>query len=243
MARPEEADITYFDRDFFLDQVWDYAPGEHVTVLGASGAGKTHLSYQLLEHSVSVETPGVILVMKPKDKTVTAWTKKLDFPVIREWPPPKTQVIFSERKPTGWTLWPRFSFDPAIDDPRHRALFRRVILDCYRRGNRILFADETYSLEEELDLDRELRTVWTKGRSMDCGLFAASQRPAYISRWAYQAHHLFLAHDPSEEAQKRLSEIGAAVNPGQVRWILPRLQKWEWLYINRDERAMCVVRA
>lgn len=241
MARAEEAIITRFDRETFLREVWDYHAGEHTTVLAPSGNGKTHLAYQLLQYSVTEEVPGVVLVMKPKDPTALKWSGRLKFPVIREWPPAKTKALFSERKPKGWTVWPRFVYDPQIDDPRHRALFRRVILDCYKRGNRILFADETYSLEEELKLGTELRTVWTKGRSMGCGLFAASQRPAYISKWAYQAHHLFLGNDPDEDAQRRLSEIGGAVNPGQVRYVLPTLKKYEFLYINRDEKAMCIV--
>lgn len=241
MARAVEADVTRFERDVFLTQVWDYSAGEHVTVLAPTTGGKTHLSYQLLNESATEDVPAVVMVMKPRDKATDKWIPRLKFPVVREWPPPVTKRLFSESKPRGWIVWPSHVYDPAVDDPRHRALFRRVILDSYKRGNRILFADETYSLEEELELSTELRTVWTKGASMGCGMWAATQRPAYISKWAYQAHHLFLGNDPDEDTQRRLSEIGAAVDPGKVRWILPRLQKWEFLYINRDERAMCIV--
>lgn len=243
MARAEEAIVTHFDRETFLKEVWDYSAGEHVTVLAPTTGGKTHLAYQLLGESATPEVPAVVMVMKPRDKATTEWTTKLKFPIVREWPPPATKRLFREDKPRGWTVWPRHVHDPAIDDPRHRALFRRVILDSYKKGNRILFADETYSLEEELSLSTELRTVWTKGASMGCAMWAASQRPAYISRWAYQAHHLFIGGDPDEETQRRLSEIGAAVDSGKVRWLLPRLGQWEFLYINRDEKAMCIVGA
>lgn len=241
MARAKEGEFKYWDRKTFLTEVWDYAEGEHVTVLGPSGSGKTHTAYQLLQHSVREDLPGIVLVMKPRDVTATKWSKTLNFPILRDWPPPKTKALFSDRKPRGWTVWPPHTHDPAIDDPRHRAFFRRVILDSYKKGNRILFTDETMSLEEELNLSKELRTVWSKGRSMGCGILAASQRPANISRLAYQAHHLFLSHDGDEDAQRRLSEIGGAVDSGQVRWILPQLKKYEWLYVNRDQRAMCIV--
>lgn len=241
MARATEADATRFERDVFLTQVWDYAPGEHVTILAPTTNGKTHLGFQLLGMSATEELPAVVMVMKPRDKATMQWSKRLDFATVREWPPPKTKSLFRERPLRGWTVWPQHVYDPAIDEPRHRAIFRKVILDSYKKGNRILFADETYSLEEELELSTELRTVWTKGASMGCGLWAASQRPAYISKWAYQAHHLFLGKDPDEDTQRRLSEIGAAVDPGKVRWLLARLEKWEFLYINRDESGMCIV--
>lgn len=241
MARGREGDFQHWNRKTFLEDVWDYEGGEHITVLGPTGSGKTYLAYQLLQHSVSEELNGVVLVMKPRDETAEEWSKKLNFPIVRDWPPPKTKVLFSDRKPRGWTVWPAHVMDPAIDEPRHHAFFRRVILDCYKKGNRILFTDETMSLEDELNLSRELRTVWTKGRSMRCGLVAASQRPALISRLAYQAHHLFISHDGDVDAQRRLSEIGGAVDSDQVRWILPQLGKREFLYINRDQRAMCIV--
>lgn len=241
MARAREAEVTHFDRKTFLQEVWDYRAGEHVTILGVSGAGKTYLGYQLLQYTVSEELPGLVLVMKPKDETALEFTTQMKFPIVRDWPPAPTKRLFSDGKPRGWTLWPPHVHDPRIDEPRHHLIFRRAILDSYKRGNRILFVDETYSLEEELDLSTELRTVWTKGRSMGCGLWASTQRPAYISKWAYQAHHLFLVNDPDEDTQRRLSEIGGAVDPGQVRWLLPRLKFREWLYVNRDERAMCVV--
>lgn len=241
MARIKEGNFKFWDRKTFLEDVWEYEGGEHVTVLGPTGSGKTYLAYQLLQHSVREELPGLVLVMKPKDKTAEEWSKKLDFPVVRDWPPPKTKTLFRDHKPKGWTVWPYFVKDPDIDEPRHAAFFRRVLLDCYQHGDRIIFADEVYSLEEELKLTRILRTIWTKGRSMECGMVAASQRPAEISRLAYQAHHLFIAHDGDEDAQRRLSEIGGHVDAGQVRWILPQLKDKEFLYINRDQRAMCIV--
>jgi hypothetical protein len=243
MARAVEAEVTHFDRETFLTQVWDYHPGDHVTTMAPTTGGKTHLMYQLLGVSATPELPAVVMVMKPRDKATAQWTKRLGFETVRDWPPPVTKSLFRDKKVRGWSVWPRHVFDPDLDDPRHRALFRKVILDSYKKGNRILFADETYSLENELGLSTELRTVWTKGAAMGCGMWAATQRPAHISRWAYQAHHLFLGGEPDEDTQRRLSEIGAAVDPGKVRWLLPRLGKWEFLYINRDEKAMCIVGA
>lgn len=236
-------DVHRFGHREFLDEVFDYKPGEHVTILAPSGGGKTHVSYELLEVTARPDLQAIVFVMKPRDETVDKFTKRTGFRVVRQWPPPVRNRVFAS-KPPGWALWPKTSFDPDVDESRQFAIFKKAIQDSYRKGNRILFADETYSLENELPhggLTKWLRTVHTKGRSMKCGIWSASQRAAYINRWAYQAHHLFLGHDPDDDAQKRLSEIGAAVDKALVREVVAELRQYEWLYIHRDSRTMCIV--
>jgi hypothetical protein len=241
----DERDVTRFPRDVFLEEVWDYAPGEHVTVLAPSGFGKTQLSYDLLGVTMSKECPAVILVMKPRDDTVTRYTAKHKLRTVRDWTPTAGNAVARvfRDKPKGWVLWPRETGDPEADDARHEAIFQRAIRERYRKGGTIVFADETYSLEREMGLTKDLNRIWTKGRSMGTGLWAASQRPRYISLWAYQSHHLFLANDPDVESQKRLADIGGGIEPEVVRSTLSRLKRFEFVYINRDERTMCIVEA
>lgn len=236
-------DVHRYGHREFLDEVFDYQAGEHVTVLAPSGGGKTHLLYELLEVTARPELQGIVFVMKPRDETVDKFTKRTGFRVVRQWPPPLRTRLGSS-KPPGWALWPKHSFDPDVDDSRQWAIFKSAIQDSYKRGDRILVADETYSLENELPnggLTKWIRMVQTKGRSMRAGMWAASQRPANISMWAYQAHHLFLGNDPTDDAQKRLSEIGAAVDKHLVREVIGELRQYEWLYIHRDSRTMCIV--
>jgi hypothetical protein len=244
MRRPPDVDVVRYGRKEFVEEVFDYAPGQHVTILAPSGGGKTHLGYQLLKEAATPECPAVVLVMKPRDETVTRFSRAARFRTVRRWPPPLRSAL--QGKPPGWVLWPPTTFDPDTDDAVQKAVFSRAILSCYKRGDRILFADETYSLENELPqggLTKPIRTVHTKGRSMGCGMWSASQRAAYINRWAYQAHHLFLGGETDEDAQKRFSEIGAAVDKALVRHVVANLRVHEFLYINRDERTMCIVEA
>ncbi|MER7953059.1 hypothetical protein ABTY59_37340 [Streptomyces sp. NPDC096079] len=235
-------DVMHYGRREFVREVFDYKPGQHVTVLAPSGGGKTQLSYQLLKEAASPECPALVFVMKPRDETVTRFSKSARFRTVRQWPPSLRDRL--KTKPPGWVVWPETTFDPDIDESRQKAVFRAAILDSYKRGDRILFGDETYSLENELPqggLKKEVRTVHTKGRSMECGMWVASQRAAWISRWSYQAHHLFLGGDMDEDAQKRLGEIAAAVDKALVRRIVADLEEFEFLYINRNERTMCIV--
>lgn len=224
-------EITQLSRQEFLEEYWDYSPGEHVTIIGPTGSGKTWLGYQLLAATATPELPAVVLVMKPRDETVEKFSKAQKYKIIRNWPPIRKPW---DEKPSGYVLWPHTSFDPYIDDSHHQEVFGRALLDCYKKGNFIVFADETYSLANELGLQKELVTLWTKSRSMKTGLWAATQRPTYVPLWAYSgAEHLFLHKDPDKKARERYSEIGG-IDPQMVKDITSSLPKHHWLYIRRS---------
>lgn len=232
--------VDYIPRDEFLHRDWEYREGEHVTILGPTGSGKTHLAYQLLGVTANQDHPAIVMVMKPRDETAVKFTKKNNFRRVSAWPPPLRP---HQRKPHGYTLWPSHTFNPYEDEARQYRVFRHAILDSYKRGNRILFADETYSLTHELNLEKEMITVWTKGRSMGTAIWGASQRPAFVPMWMYdQAEHLFIAYDPDVRAQKRYGEIGG-VDPKLIVANVVALRQHEWLYIRRSDRTLAVISA
>lgn len=235
------SDVTIFDREHFLTRRWRYAAGEHVSLLGPTQSGKTTLAYQLAERSSSPTLPAVVLVMKPRDKTVTSWNKRLGYMRVRGWPPPPWDGRLWRARPAGYTLWPRHSFDFDRDNMTMSEEFHRAILDSYKKGDRILFADEVWGLVHELGLRKDLESVWSRGASMGCGLWAATQRPSHVPLHMYsQAHHLFASHDPDKRSRDRLAEIGG-VDPDLVKAVVLGLRKYQWLYIRRDGPALCVI--
>lgn len=234
------------DRKSFLTDVWDYKPGQHVSFLGPTGAGKTTLAYQLLRQTSSPDLPAVVLVMKPRDDTAERFTRSARFRKVQSWPPPVS--LWKPGKQPGFTLWPRHSMDPDTDDERHFYTFRAALRDTYRRGGFAIFADEIAGLislpkpdGERKGLASDLERLWMRGRSMGTGMWAATQRPAYVPLMMYdQAEHLFLAYDPDQRAQIRFREIGG-VDPDLVGQVVAKLPKFHWLYIRRADRTMIVV--
>jgi hypothetical protein len=190
---------------------------------------------------VSDELPGYLTVMKPRDKTVgeflrthpDTWKRVITFP-----PTPSLG-----KKPQGYVVWPHHTKDPVGDEARHAEIFRTMHRQLYVRGDCIIADDEAVSLVREMKMGPDLIRIWTKGRSIGCGLWAATQRPAMVPLEMYdQAAHLFLAHDPDKRSQERFSEIGG-VDPDLVVAVVKDLPRFHWLYIRRRDRAMCVVGA
>ena len=233
--------VREMGRQEFIGRYWNYRAGEHVTFLGPTGRGKTTLAYQLLDATATEELPAVTLVMKPRDRTVSKWDRRMNSRVVRTWPPVKKPW---ENPPRSYTVWPKHSFtDIRADNDRMAAAFFSAITDSYRRGNRILFADELYGLCNELSLQPEIVALYTRGRSMGTGIWGASQRPSHIPLWAYsQASHVFMHRDPDRRARDRYAEIGG-VDPDLVKRITASLPAFHYLYICQHGPYMCVIRA
>lgn len=233
--------VESIPRTEFLAECWEYKAGEHVSIIGPTGSGKTYIAYELLAHSATVELPAFIMVMKPRDETTLKFAKRMKYRVVRSWPIPLS--IWNPGKKAGYIIWPAHSRDPEMDDERHERIFRNLLRDSFVKGDRIIFADETVSLTKEMHLERDLTRIWTKGRSMGCGMWAATQRPAHVPLVMYdQAEHLFLAYDPDIRSQQRFKEIGG-VDPDLVFQVVGKLKQFQWLYIRRSDRTMCVVEA
>lgn len=246
-------DVVRIPQDVFLGRYWQARPGEHVALIGPTGRGKTTLGMKLLLPVLgqNPRTQGVVLAMKPHrrrgredgkprtgDRTVARLARADGARVVRDWPPPNPF-----RPPPYWVLWPRHAFDPAIDDARHYEIFRRTILDCYKRGDWWIFADEVYSLGAELGLRDELVTLWTKGRSMDTAIIGATQKPTHVPTWMYsQSSHLFLWYDSDHQARRRYAEI-SGFDPRVIAQITSRLTGQDCLYVRPADRTLCIVTA
>jgi energy-coupling factor transporter ATP-binding protein EcfA2 len=231
------------ERQEFLNRYFHYTPDEHVLILGPTGSGKTQMALDALGVVASDKNPALIFAMKPRDATLEDFAESHNFGKTHIWPP-NLSSVWRPKKPRGWLVKPPHNMrDIYWTRQKHHDVFHEAIIDSYAKGNRILFADETYSLTNELHLGDELVTVWTKGRSMNCAVWAASQRPAFIPTWAYsQSSHFFIAYDPDKRSRKRYEEI-SGVDPDIIREGTEALEEYEWLYVKAAGRksVVCIV--
>lgn len=222
------ADVPRVAWDDFVPR-FRWRQGEHVALVGPTGWGKTTLALQLLP----LRSWSVILATKGRDKTL-AGLKSEGYVTIPAWPPPSPEhrrVI----------VWPRFRDER--DQKNQHVVLRDTVNAVMRSGSWCVFADDVQHLTSHLHLGTPLDTLWLQARSLDVSVLAATQRPRWVPRQMWtQSTHLFLWGTRDEEDIKSLSGFGGA-SAKLVRSIVESLDKYDVLYINKNDRRMAITRA
>lgn len=228
-------------REEFIRHYWSYKPGEHATFAGPAGWGKTQLMNELLAATATERLQANVLCMKNRDRVTAAFVKDVPgFSRIQQWPPNAVDKLRA-RHPRGWVVWPKRTHDPDVDADRLYYEFRKTMLASLKAGKRIIVADDMLALCNWLGLRAEIRYLYWNGRSDDCGLWGAIQRPADAPGEAYsQSHHIFFANSPEKRDRDRYREIGGIASE-TIEYNLERLQKWQWLYVHRESGGVCIV--
>lgn len=216
-----------FQSEFFVD----WQQGEHVSLIGPTGLGKTTLALAVLPR----RTNTVIFATKPsgRDATLAALTRRgAGYSVARDWPPPPT----SRRV----LLWPP---NRRMEDVRRQQdVFARTLAAVYRTGGWCVYLDELAYVTNTLRLEGAMELLWQQGRSLGVSVVASTQRPAHVPLMLYdQATHLFFWRDNDERNLKRLGGIGWLSRKEIVNTVA-RLGIHEVLYVNARTGAMAVTR-
>lgn len=208
----------------------DWRQGEHITLIGPTGRGKTELTIELLKDIRSVVFFG---------------TKRIDSTQVRlRSMGYRTIADSAEINPDlarKFILRPPF---PNVSAGRlkelHRDVFREGIMTAYRQTGWCLAVDEARYICDNLGLRDEMALVWLQGRSQGNTVIANTQRPRYVPLEAYdQATHIFMWTDRDGATVKRNAEI-LGLNYRDVRDIFRSMSKHDVLYVNTVTDEMYV---
>lgn len=220
--------------DVFLRR-FDWRQGEHVTLVGANGRGKTTLELAILPQRRFV----VFLGTKKRDSTQDALTGRMGYKLVAD--PDEIHPDVANR----WVLRPPFPKNANVRALKslHASIFRRALMKAFKQGGWTIVCDEVRYLTDYLGLADELELLWLQGRSLGATVVAGTQRPRHIPLEAYsQARHLFFWHTPDGGDVSRVAEL-ASVNREAVAYTVPRLEGHKVLYVHPETGTLLVTQS
>ena len=170
----------------------DWRQGEHVTIIGPTGQGKTTLALDLMDQ----RGYPLIIATKPRDATMERM-KNQGWGVIRQWPPQHPRTI----------LWPRMV--QPTDKYAQATTIREALTYVFVAGGYAVLIDELSYVIDELKCRDEITQIWQQGRAMGISLVTCVLRPSGIPLLAYdQATHVIMFRDNDERNLKRMGGLG-----------------------------------
>lgn len=249
--------LAEYTRQEFVENVWNWRPGEHVLIISRTGGGKSYLAWQLLEQSMKDYPDQSPVVMMPKwaDPTTELHSQRLGLKEIPTWPPKHN---FWDEKPNGYVLWPHHPKN--VDPNTRRAVVGAEIakgMDAQLWGmNSITFMDDAHSAAAMYGLGVPIEEHLVNGRAGKSSIWLATQKPSGtnsgngISSFAYSsATHTFFGKDKDERNITRFGEIGG-LDRKFVEQTVRDLRLYDtesgdsitqWLYIDGRGPYACLV--
>ena len=222
-----EHNVTELDWSTFL-QRFRWRQGEHVSLVGPTGGGKTTLALEILERRRLV----CVFANKPKDSTMDrlvkrpGWSKESKF---EGYSPKKERIV----------LWPKGT-DMENYEQIQSAVYRDALKKIWNIGYYCIFFDEVRYICDNLKLRRQVELFWQQARALDISVVACTQRPAFVPVLMFdQATHLFFWCDNDDYNLKRIGGLGAT-NARLIRETVSNLKPHQVLYLNTRTGEMIV---
>lgn len=202
----------------FLSQL-DWLNGEHFSLIGPTGQGKTVMLTELL----TLHPYRVVFATKPEDNTMEALIAQGYYQMDR----------WRSLDPKQWphrVLWPSAK---TIDSySRQRDVFHHAFGAIYREGGWTVAIDELWYIANVLKLGADVKVYLLQARSLGISLLSATQRPANVPVEIYdQSTHLMFWRDNDETNLKRISGISWR-SSNVIRHLVANLERHQVLYIN-----------
>lgn len=194
----------------------DWRQGEHVTIIGPTGQGKTTLALDLMGQ----RGYPLIIATKPRDATMERMRRGREWDVIRQWPPKHNRTI----------LWPRM-VKPS-DKYDQSAIIRDALTRVFVAGGYAVLIDELSYVIDELKCRDEITQIWQQGRALGISLVTCILRPSHIPLLAYdQATHIIMFRDNDERNLKRMGGLGHW-SRDEIVGQVSQLNRHEFLILN-----------
>lgn len=214
---PDQIEMIPWDN---LPKAMGWSQGEHVALVGPTGAGKTTAATSLVEQRRFV----MLTSTKPQDPTLRMM-RRHGWVTIDQWPPPPDVPRVILHAPLA---------DLETDPPRVGATIRRAINGAYKATSWCVVLDDLQALNTTCGLQRITSTLLVNARSSRVSCVVGTQRPRWVPREVWtQCTHLFIWRCVDADDLRALSGLGSA-DTKAVRATVAALDwdRHECLYVN-----------
>jgi energy-coupling factor transporter ATP-binding protein EcfA2 len=196
--------------------------GEHISVIGPTGTGKTTLGLEL----IGARPDQVVVATKRQDDVLDKLPARGYAPIPR-WP---RGGIDGGRV----LLWPRGGSTTAERYARQSERISEALEAIFDQGGWTVLVDEARVVADPayLGLRHQINELLIQGRTSRISMVLGFQRPAWVPPEAYdQPSYLFIAADNDRKNVIRFKEIGGA-DGELVAETVKRLRKYEWAMVD-----------
>lgn len=204
--------------------------GEHVTIVGPTGSGKTTLGLEMLSCMPYV----AIIATKQHDETLERFTKlNRSYRIIKEFMWSNTQKTLNDKL----VIWPKLVND-AGDISKQQIPIRNSLNRLFFQGAWSVFADELWLLTNRLKLSSILESYWSQGRSSGLSVIGCVQRPAFIPRLAFSEPRYLLIGQMEDKRDIETVSNGTNINQRILTAEVNKLSRHSFLFYSRNERTI-----
>lgn len=218
-------ELREISRSEFLEEFKHFwIVGQHVTLVGTTGSGKTVLARDLCDLRRYV----VVIASKAKDESLDKFPKS--FHRIKKWPPE-----FHQEKVVFWKKPGNLG-----DFNDQRTAFYYALQDIYKSGGWTVYFDDIFYLAKTLKLDNVLQMLYTQVRSQGVSLLGSIQRPAWVPlEVVNQASHVLVFGLKDDKDIERVSKE-QGVRKYEVVKSVEMLRQYEFVWIRTGMKPVIV---
>lgn len=232
--RLEVVPLVWDADDGFLNwfrSVWE--PGQHLSVIAPTGAGKTTFVGGLLQ------LRRYVLALDPKggDSTLTG----LGYPRLSTWPgDKKLQRLVANNDEDGKPS--RYIVGPRVHDADDLVTLRNVTKEAmdgaFNMGCWTVYADELQILTDNrmMNLRKEADRMLIAARDKGLSFVSSYQAPSWVTPHAAKmSTWCAVSYTRDTDVVNRLAEILGRPKP-EIRGAIAGLDKYTWIMVGRDPR-------